>query len=47
MPIAIKLLIISLQKKFGEDPELTILKRQLAKLEKLKTPKNTQITFKL
>jgi|688.fasta_scaffold02162_3 hypothetical protein len=47
MPIAIKLLKQYLQKKFGEDPELTILKRQLANLEKLKTPKNTQITFKL
>lgn len=45
MPTTLKYLIINIKKKFGEDPELTILKRQLAKLEKLKTPKNTEITF--
>lgn len=47
MPIVIKLLKQYLQKKFGKDPELTILKRQLTNLEKLKIPKKTEITFKL
>lgn len=36
MPYMVKLLKQYLQKKFGEDPELTLLKQQLAEWEKSK-----------
>lgn len=38
MPYIVKLLKQYLQKKFGDDPELTILKQQLADWEKTKKP---------